>query len=142
LECITEWLPQETQQDAIDDRREALARLPSRVVVLVDEIDRMRKEELFVLLKLIRGFTSLPRLTFVCALERSHAEIIICAEYGAVDHTFSHKIFVESFELPKPTDSFLAAETHDALTAVFEERGWFTRDEQSKNEYSNSIRDH
>lgn len=142
LEWVTEWLPQETQQDAIDDLREALERLPSRVVVLVDEIDRMRKEELFVLLKLIRGFTSLPRLSFVCALERSHVENMICAEFGAVDHTFYHKFFVESFELPKLTDSFLEAETHDALIAIFEEQGWFKSDEQAKNEFANAVRNH
>lgn len=141
-EWIAEWLPQETQQDAIDDLRRALERLPSRVVVLVDEMDRMRKEELFVLLKLIRGFTSLPRLSFVCALERSHVENIICEEYGAVDHTFYHKFFVESFELPKLADSFLEAETHDALIAIFEGQGWFANDEQAKREYSNAIQEH
>lgn len=141
-EWIAEWLPQETQQDAIDDLRNALRRLPCRVVVLVDEMDRMRKEELFVLLKLIRGFTSLPRLSFVCALERSHVENIICEEYGAVDHTFYHKFFVESFELPKLADSFLESETHDALIAIFEEQGWFAKDEQAKREYSSAIQHH
>jgi hypothetical protein len=141
-EWIAEWLPQETQQDVIDDLRRALERLPSRVVVLVDEMDRMRKEELFVLLKLIRGFTSLPRLSFVCALERSHVENIICQEYGTVDHTFYHKFFVESFELPKLGDTFLEAETHDALIAIFEQQGWFRRDEQVKREYSSAIHDH
>lgn len=141
-EWIAEWLPQETQQDAIDDLRKALQRLPCRIVVLVDEMDRMRKEELFVLLKLIRGFTSLPRLSFVCALERSHVENIICEEFGAVDHTFYHKFFVESFELPKLADSFLESETHDALIAIFEEQGWFTNDEHGKRDYSNAIQEH
>lgn len=141
-EWIAEWIPQETQQDAIDDLHKSLERLPCRVVVLVDEMDRMQKDELFVLLKLIRGFTSLPRLSFVCALERSHVEEIICKEYGTVDHSFYHKFFIESFELPKLTDSFLEAETHDALIALFDEQGWFRRDEQAKREYSNAIREH
>ena len=43
-EWIAEWLPQETQQDAIDDLRNALKRLPCRVVVLVDEMDRMETQ--------------------------------------------------------------------------------------------------
>jgi hypothetical protein len=142
LEWVAEWLPEETQQDAIDDLRKALERMPSRVVVLVDEMDRMRKEELFVLLKLIRGFIALPRLSFVCALERRHVESIICEEYGAVDHTFYHKFFVESFELPKLADSFLEVGTHDTLTALFEKQGWFRRDEQAKREYSSAFHDH
>lgn len=90
-------------------------------------------------MKLIRGFTSLPRLTFVCALERNHVENLIRVEYGTVDHTFYHKFFVESFELPKLLDSFLETETCDALTAVFEEQGWFARNEQAKIKYSNLI---
>lgn len=136
---LTEWIPQETQKDAIDGLREALGRLPRRVVVLVDEIDRMRKDELIVLLKIIRGFTSLPRLSFVCALERSQVEKLIQAEYGAIDHTFYHKFFVESFELPKLVDSFLENETCNALTAIFEEQGWFARNEQAKRKYSELI---
>ncbi len=81
-------------------------------------------------------------MSFVCALERNHVESLIQAEYRTVDHTFYHKFFVESFELPKLVDSFLETETHDALTAIFEEQGWFERDDLAKREYSNAIHEH
>jgi len=38
-----------------------------RILVLLDEIDRMHKEELVVLLKILRGASSIPNVTFVCA---------------------------------------------------------------------------
>ncbi len=47
LGWLSEWVPKETQQDAIDSLSKVLGRLPGRLIVLVDEIDRMRKEELF-----------------------------------------------------------------------------------------------
>jgi hypothetical protein len=139
---LTEWLPQETQGDIVNDLKSVLARLPKRVVVLVDEIDRMRKEELVVLLKLIRGFSSLPRLTFVCALERRQVERMIREEFGEIDHTFYQKFFADSYQLPRLVDSFLESETHDALTAIFDEQKWFKENNQEKIEYSSSIHQH
>jgi len=45
-------------------------RLPKRVVVLLDELDRMERDELLPLLKVVRGISALPNLSFVCAAER------------------------------------------------------------------------
>lgn len=140
--ALTEWLPEETQGDVVRDLKLALARLPKRVVVLVDEIDRMRKEELIVLLKLIRGFSSLPRLSFVCALERRQVEKMIRDEFGDIDDTFYHKFFADSFQIPKLVDSFLESEAHDALTGIFERQGWFRGNAQAEAEYSAAIHQH
>jgi hypothetical protein len=140
LDGLAEWLPQETQHDLIESLRQTLERIPVRVVVLVDEIDRMRKEELFLLFKLIRGFASLPRLSFVCALERHHVEKLIREEFGAIDHTFFHKFFADFYHLPKLFDSFLESEAHDGLVAVFERHGWFLSDSSDKAAFSDSIR--
>jgi KAP family P-loop domain len=139
---LTEWLPQETQGDIVKDLKSVLARLPRRIVVLVVEVDRMRKEELIVLLKLIRGFSSLPHLSFLCALERRQVEKMIKDEFGEVDHTFYHKFFADSYQIPKLVDSFLESETHDALTEIFEAQGWFTSNKQAKGEYSDVIDQH
>jgi hypothetical protein len=139
---LAEWLSDDTQRKLIEHLGETLERIPARVVVLVDEIDRMRKEELFVLLKMIRGFSSLPRVTFVCALERDHVEKLIRQEFGTVDHSFYHKFFVESFHLPRLVDSYLESVTRDELIAVFDKGGWFKQDAQSKQDYSNAIHTH
>ncbi|KAA6465278.1 hypothetical protein DYQ86_04860 [Acidobacteria bacterium AB60] len=140
LDGIGDWFPKETQRDLIEGLRKMLDRVPLRVVVLVDEIDRMRKNELFVLLKLIRGFASLPHLSFICALERHHVEGLIREEFGAADHTFFHKFFAESFQLPRLFDSFLESEAHDRLVAVFDRHGWFVSDSAVKTTFSDSIR--
>jgi hypothetical protein len=60
LKPLPDVLPPYTQRQEIQDLGEALGRLPKRVVVLLDEIDRMQKPELLTLLKIIRGAASLP----------------------------------------------------------------------------------
>ena len=139
LSGIAEWFPKESQKDLIDDLRNVLARLPQKIVVLIDEIDRIQKEELLTLLKIIRGFSSLPRLSFVCALERKHVENLIQKELGEVSRTFYHKFFNESFQLPKLVDSFLELESHRALITALEAEGWFKSDEQAADAYSGRI---
>jgi len=139
---FAELIPQSTQNDAVNEFKSVLDNLPLRVVVLVDEIDRMRKEELFTLLKLIRGFYAHPRISFVCALERDHVEKLIREEFGSVDSTFYHKFFAESFTIPKLLGEFLESETHAALMSVFDRLDWFKGNEKARDAYSNQLRDH
>ena len=61
-------VPTTTQKDDIENLKTALIRLPKRVVVLLDEIDRMEKDELLPqLLEGNAGLSTLPDLGFVCA---------------------------------------------------------------------------
>jgi hypothetical protein len=48
-------LPAPTQRDDIENLKSALVRFPKRVVVLLDEIDRMEKEEIVTLLKVFEN---------------------------------------------------------------------------------------
>jgi len=70
LKGALEFFPVATQRDDIENLRQAPARLPKRVVVLLDELDRMERDELLTLLKVIRGISALPNLSFVCAADR------------------------------------------------------------------------
>src|SRR3984893_11163588 len=69
LKGFPELFPAATQRDDIESLKFALMRLPKRVVVLLDELDRMERDELLPLLKVIRGIASLPNLSFICVVE-------------------------------------------------------------------------
>jgi hypothetical protein len=60
-----------SQVEQIRSLETLLSRLPIRIVVLIDEVDRMDAKELSVLLKAIRGVDNLPNLTYVCAFDRN-----------------------------------------------------------------------
>lgn len=136
---MAEWFSTETQKEVVEDLRKMLERLPRRVVVLVDEVDRMRSDELLLLLKLIRGFTSLPNLTFICALERNHVECLIRKEFGSVDESFYRKFFVEAYYIPKLANSFLESMALDALRGAHKESDWFRGNVQEESEYADAI---
>jgi len=60
-----------SQQDELQELTDKLATLPvHRVVVLLDDMDRMQGSELRMLLKIIRATEDYPKLSFVCALNK------------------------------------------------------------------------
>jgi KAP family P-loop domain len=93
-------LPAATQKDDIDKLKSALTRLPKRVVVL-DEIDRMEKEEIITLLKVIRGISTLPNLSFVCALDRRTIVKTVKGEFSENNEYFE-KFFPVLIPVPEP----------------------------------------
>jgi len=121
-----------TQRDDFDDLRKSLARLPKRVVVLLDDLDRMRRKELLALLKVIRGVSSLPNVSFVCALEREKVEEIGLGEFSPDSHVFFEKFFPVSIELPKIDEDVLKNAGIERVVTAFKRHGWFEDDPESE----------
>ncbi len=60
-----------SQQDELQELTDRLGTLPlRRVVVLLDDMDRMQGSELRMLLKIIRATEDYPQLSFVCAFNK------------------------------------------------------------------------
>jgi hypothetical protein len=113
-------LPSTTQKDDIENLKSALVRLPKRVVVLLDEIDRMEKEEIMTLLKVIRGIATLPNLSFVCA-----GSIDTMIKTVVKDDEYFEKFFPVIIPVPEPDSAALRRTGADRLFAAFESRAWF-----------------
>lgn len=126
LKALADVLPPYTQRQEITDLSTLLSRLPKRVVVLLDEIDRMQKEELLMLLKLIRGVASVPNLTFVCAFHQEQVEKTACGSYDAISHMFMEKFFPTATDLPKLGADVLGPELRYQLLKIFDDLDWFT----------------
>lgn len=121
-------LPSATQRDDIEKLKLALVRLPKRVVVLLDEIDRMEKEEIVTLLKVIRGISTLPNLSFVCA---GDLRVIIETVKGKFDEKnaqYFEKFFPVVISVPDPSPDSLRAAGVQRLVATFSSRAWFEND--------------
>jgi Cdc6-like AAA superfamily ATPase len=74
---VSEWFVMPSQEEQIETLRNRLATLDRRLVVLLDEVDRMEREELVALLKFVRGTDLFPNLSFSTSLQllRSWATI-------------------------------------------------------------------
>lgn len=113
-------LPSATQKDDIENLKSALVRLPKRVVVLLDEIDRMEREEIMTLLKVIRGIATLPNLSFVCAVS---LEAMVSTVQK--DDEYFEKFFPVVISVPEPDPAALRRMGADRLVAVFVGHDWF-----------------
>src|SRR5580704_5846024 len=125
-------LPTPTQKDDIANLKSALVRLPKRVVVLLDEIDRMEKEELVTLLKVIRGISTLPNLSFVCAADRQTIVETVRGIYDEKNNEYFDKFFPVSISVPAPSPESLRKAGIERLVSTLVAREWFENDSDVK----------
>jgi hypothetical protein len=132
LKSASELLPSISQKDEIEEVGLALNRVPRRIVVLLDEMDRLQKEELQVVLKILRGVPLFPNLSFVCAFSQNEVEKILFGDKAEESREFFEKFFPVSFAVPKPDAALLFRVLQSRLIAVFDELKWFQTDQEKK----------
>jgi KAP-like P-loop domain-containing protein len=107
-------LEKPSQGKQISEIQKSLARLPFRVAVLLDDMDRMHRSELETLLKLIRGVPQFPQLTYVCAFDQEALARILHGDDSSknleTSHHYLEKFFPEKIPLPKIEEALLATE--------------------------------
>jgi hypothetical protein len=103
---LAEFLPATTQLDAVNQLKSSLRRIPMRVVVLIDEVDRMQKDEVLALLKLLRGVAGIPNLSFVCACNKEEVMRVVGpaeGREGEETREYFEKFFLDVIPLSEPT---------------------------------------
>jgi hypothetical protein len=82
---IREIFKEASQEDELAELTYRLERIPvSKVVVMLDDMDRMQRDELQTLLKIIRGIENYPKLCFVCAFNKK-ALVEALVRHQAID---------------------------------------------------------
>jgi hypothetical protein len=140
LKGFSELFPATTQKDDLENLRVALRRLPKRVVVLLDELDRMEPSELRTLLKVIRGISELQNLSFVCAAERETLVQTIKGNLTGKSNLYFEKFFPVAIPVPKIGESDLKNAGTERLVRTFENRAWFET-EAEKESFRKKIND-
>lgn len=93
-------------------------------MVLLDEIDRMQKEELMTLLKFLRGCPSLPNISFVCAFQQDQVERMACDKSDADSTEYMEKFFPVNIDLPEISSDSLAPVLLAELSTGFRDANW------------------
>jgi hypothetical protein len=132
LKGYSELFPAVTQRDDIQAMSAALARLPVRVIVLLDELDRMEKEELLTLLKVIRGIASLQNLSFVCATDRPSLVTTVKGDLSDESNLYFEKFFPVSVQVPKADADALRKTGVERLVAALNRRTWFENESEAE----------
>lgn len=95
-----------------------LAAQDKRVLIIIDDIDRLAPDEALGVFRLVKSIGRLPNVMYLMVFDRALAEAVVTERFPSEGPHFLEKIIQASFELPPPTPSDL----HNALLAAFQER--------------------
>lgn len=127
-----------SQNDEIEEIQRALGKLPKRVVVLLDEMDRLDKEELRVVFKILRGAANFPNVSYVCALDREAVLKAYFGEKSPESVRYLEKFFPVSYAVPKLDSNLLFDAFDDSIVTRYGGLGWF--DVETAKELSKELR--
>lgn len=94
-----------------------LATQNKRVLIIIDDIDRLAPDEALGVFRLVKSIGRLPNVMYLLVFDRALAEAAVAERFPSEGPHFLEKIIQASFELPSPTPSDL----HNALLAAFQE---------------------
>jgi hypothetical protein len=101
-ERLKDFIGEPSQEGRIDALVERIARVRRRVLVVLDDLDRMEAEELETVLKVLRGSDKLSTITFLCAFDKGEVSLILKGiRPNQETNVFIEKFFPVEFRLPE-----------------------------------------
>ena len=103
------WLAEPSLQAAYDDLREKLASSGLRVLVLVDDIDRLERADIRATMQMVKTVGKLPNVVYLLAYDRRivWSALDETADVGLGQPGFAEKIVQHELELPRPSPGAL-----------------------------------
>jgi len=88
--------------------QQKLAALSGRIIVIIDDVDRLTPQEIVALLRGIKATADFPNVVYVIALDRDTAAAAVSSYLRLPSgNTFLDKILPTSFHVPSPTKEAL-----------------------------------
>ena len=115
----------EDQYDLINSE---LKRINKKIIILIDDIDRLDKKEIYEVIRLIRNTANFSNTFFIVAYDRSYILNSIEEINPYQSHLFLEKIFQVEFALPLIDNKILQIQINNRLKLLLSER--------SKNAYT------
>ena len=131
-ETLKQYVEDISQPEQLSSLKALLARIPGRVVVLVDEVDRMDSEELHLLLKAIRGVVDLPQISYVCAFDRKAVTRLISESDPEYGQQYLEKFFPIQRALPRIDQELLGQLFDSKLEAICRKFGLLQNEVEKK----------
>ena len=108
----------ETVKTLYDKISQALLNSDKRYLMIIDDIDRLSKDEMLLIFRLIKSVGRLPKITYLLAYDREVTEKIVSESEGP---RYLEKIVQASFDIPYPLRSNLRDFFINHLDKVWEE---------------------
>ncbi|WMI72305.1 P-loop NTPase fold protein [Aminobacterium sp. MB27-C1] len=99
-----------------------------RILVVIDDIDRLENEEIWEVFRIIKAFGDFPYITYLLALDREVAVKAI-EKYALRDEKYLEKIIQVSFDIPPLNKSTLIKELEKQVKQIVKNNDEFLLDE-------------
>ena len=103
-------LPQNTTAQQFAKLGEHIKELGRKVVIFIDDVDRLNRDELIELFNLVRNYSNLPSLYFILAYDKSYVLDTLGGDSEDRLTRYPEKILQEEYPLPKTTPEQIIGE--------------------------------
>ncbi|WP_321516225.1 P-loop NTPase fold protein [Marinifilum fragile] len=94
-------------ESQLNDLKAHFKELPQKIVIIIDDLDRLQKDEILVLFRTIRLIADFPNVAYLVGYSPNYLDYILEEDDADSETSFTGKIFQLEFELPDPLPSDL-----------------------------------
>lgn len=87
----------------------ALQKQKKQVIVIIDDIDRLERDEIMAIFRLVRSTAQLPHITYILSYDANQLYKLLDTDSNFYDSTFTEKIFQLLVRVPRIEPSYLAS---------------------------------
>ncbi|WP_321281811.1 P-loop NTPase fold protein [Marinifilum fragile] len=91
-------------ESQLNDLKAHFEELPQKIVIIIDDLDRLQKDEILVLFRTIRLIADFPNVVYLVGYSHKYVNDVIIENHKTNEEqaSFMEKIFQLEFELPEP----------------------------------------
>lgn len=127
LSKLTLVFPQESLQEKKTRLSDRFANLRKPVVVLIDDLDRLERDEVFEVLRLIRNTADLKNVIYIVAYDKEYVTSVLSEKNIKDASSYMEKIFPVELHQPKVEDYLIWQTLYNELLRVKVSEGNFAR---------------
>ena len=127
LSKLTFAFPQESLQEKKARLSDRFAKLRKPVVVLIDDLDRLERDEVFEVLRLIRNTADLKNVIYIVAYDKEYVTSVLSEKNIKDASSYMEKIFPVELHQPKVEDYLIWQTLYNELLRVKVSEGNFAR---------------
>ncbi len=120
---VTDDIHDETLEGLKQSLHQALLKLDRRVLIVMDDIDRLTKEEIRLLFRIIKCNADFPNVIYFLFFEREVVESALSGLTGSDGRSYMEKIVQAGFDLPQVQQSDIEHVLFSGLDALLKYDG-------------------
>lgn len=109
-------------EDKVDLIKQSIKRIRKKIIVFIDDIDRLDSNELVEMLKLIRNVSNFPYMYFIVAYDKDYLLECLKNKMPTKELDFTEKIFQVEFHIPQCTKTTLKEYIYTSVSNLVDEK--------------------